>query len=133
MKKFLINIFGTTGISLLLLSIIALAFHAHCIYVQTVFQVFGVNATAHLGLFFISRLELKYAFTEAILDIMLIISMLLGFGKFFGWFTSTPIWILVALGVVMYMISVVLNLFRLKHEAQEINALIKKRNSTEIE
>lgn len=128
MKKFLVNIFGTTGISLLLLSIIAIAFRAHYIYVQTVFQIFGVNAVVHVGLFFIGKLELKYALTEALLDMMLIIFVLLGFGKIFDWYTSTPVWVLLPVGVVMYMISIVLNLFRLKHEAREINALIEKRN-----
>jgi len=129
MKKFLVNIFATTGISLLLLSIIALAFHARCIYVQTVFQVFTVNTIIHFGLLIIGRSELKYASIEALFDIVLIIFVLLSFGKIFDWFTSTPIWVLVAMGFVMYVISVVLNLFRLKQEAQEINALIKKRNS----
>lgn len=82
MKKFLVNIFATTGISLFLLSIVALAFHAKCIYVQTVFQAFGVNAIAHFGLFIVSKLEIKHASIEALLDISLIIFMLLGFGKY---------------------------------------------------
>lgn len=133
MKKSMINIFATTGISLLLLSIVALTFHAKCIYVETIFQVFGANIIVHFGLFIISKLELKYVVMEALLDIALIISTLLIYGGIFNWFTSTPIWILVIIGFAIYIISVILNLFYMKHEAQEINALIKKRNSRKAE
>jgi len=40
MKKNIVNILATTGISLLLLSVVALFFHASCIYLETVFQAF---------------------------------------------------------------------------------------------
>jgi len=133
MKKYIVNIFATTGISLLLLAAVALASRAKCIYIQTLFQVFAANAIAHFGLFITSRLELKYAAVKALLDIALITFMLLMFGMIFNWFTSTPIWLLAIMGFVMYAISAILNLFRMKHEAQEINALIKKRNGRKAE
>ena len=129
MRKFFANIFATTGISLILLSFIALFFQAKCIYLETVFQVLGVNIVIHLGLFALGKLELKYVIIEMFLHIALIIIMLVAFGSIFNWFTSTPIWILIIIGFVIYIISAVLNLFYMKREAQEINALIKKRNS----
>lgn len=129
MKKFIVNIFATTGISIILLSIIALLFHAKCIYLQTIFQVLGANIIVHFGLLFLSRLEVKHTIIEIALDIVWIIIMLIVFGCIFHWFTSTPIWILVIMGFVIYIVSVILNLLCMKQEAQEINALIKKRNS----
>ena len=48
MKKNIVNILATTGISLLLLSSIALSFHASCIYLETVFQTFGVNPKSRI-------------------------------------------------------------------------------------
>ncbi|MDE7131226.1 MAG: DUF3021 family protein [Lachnospiraceae bacterium] len=129
MRKFFANIFATTGISLILLSVIALFFQAKCIYLETVFQVLGVNIVIHLGLFVLSKLELKYVVIEMFLHIAMIIIMLVAFGSIFNWFTSTPIWILIIIGFVIYIISAILNLFYMKREAQEINALIKKRNS----
>lgn len=129
MKKFIVNIFATTGISLLLLSIIALFFHATCIYLQTVFQVLGINIIVHFGLFFLSKLEVKYTMIETALDIGLIISVLSVFGSIFHWFISTPVWIVVIMGFLIYIVSAILNLLCMKQEAQEINALIKKRNS----
>lgn len=129
MKKFIVNIFATTGISFILLSIIALFFHAKSIYLQTTFQVLGINVIVHFGLIFLSKLEVKHTIIETALDIALIIIMLLVFGSIFHWFTSTPIWILVIMGFTIYIVSIILNLLCMKQEAQEINALIKKRNS----
>lgn len=129
MKKYTVNIFATTGISLILLSFIALFFHAKCIYLQTIFQVSGANIIVHLGLLFLNKLEVKHTITEIALDIAFIMIMLILFGSVFNWFTSTPVWILVMMGFLIYIVSVILNLLYMKQEAQELNALITKRNS----
>lgn len=129
MRKFIVNIFATTGISIVLLSIIALFFQAKYIYLPTVFQVLGTNIVIHFCLIFLSNLEIKYAIIEIFLHVALIIIMLVVFGLAFHWFTSTPIWVLVIMGFVIYIISAILNLFYMKQKAQEINALIKKRNN----
>ena len=128
MRKILVNIFATTGISFILLSIIALLFQAKCIYLETVFQVLGANVVVHFGLIALCKLELKHAIIEMFFHIALIIFVLILFGSVFHWFTSTPILVLVIMGVVIYSISAILNLFCMKWEAQEINALIKRRN-----
>lgn len=129
MRKLFVNIFATTGISFLLLSLIALFFQAKCIYLETVFQILGANIVVHLGLVVLSKLELKYAVIEILLHIALILFVLVVFGLFFNWFTSTPIGVLVIMGLVIYIVSVVLNLFCMKRDAQEINVLINKRDS----
>lgn len=127
MRKFFVNAFATTGISLILLSIIALLFQAKCIYLETVFQVLGANLVVHLGLSVLHNLELKYSVIENFFHFVLIIFVLIIFGLIFNWFIYTPIRILVIMGFVIYIISCILNLFCMKWEAQEINALIKKR------
>ncbi|MCM1496109.1 MAG: hypothetical protein NC089_09975 [Bacteroides sp.] len=122
------NIFVTTGISILLLSIVALFYKADYLYLNTVFQVLGANIIVHLGLVLIHRIQIKYVVLETVLDVILIIGALLAFGIIFDWFTSTPIWVLVIMGIIMYMASLLLNLLQMKKEAKELNALIKKRN-----
>ena len=129
MKKIFVNIFESTGISIILLSIIALFFQAKCIYLETVFQILGANIVVHFGLVVLSKLELKYAVIETFLHIALILFVLVMFGSIFRWFTSTPIGLLVTMGFVIYIVSAILNLFSMKRDAQEINALIKKRDS----
>ena len=129
MRKFFVNIFATTGISFLLLSMIALLFQAKCIYLETVFQILGANIVVHFGLVVLGKLELKYAVIEIFLHIALILLVLVVFGSIFHWFTSTPIGVLVIMGFAIYILSAVLNLLCMKRDAQEINALIKKRDS----
>lgn len=127
MKRNIVNIFATTGISILLLSIVALFYKAEYLYLKTVFQVLGVNIIVHLGLVLIQKIPIKYALLKTVLDVILITGTLLVFGVLFDWFTSTPVWVLVIMGIVMYMLSLFLDLLQMKKEAQEINELIRKR------
>lgn len=133
MKKNMVNILATTGISLLLLSVVALFFHAKCIFLEAVFQVFSVNIITHLGILFIQKAELKNTFAEMLLEILFIVCELLGFGSLFHWFTSVSFVLLVFMGVVIYIISLFLNLLQMKQEAKEINLLIKNRNKEQGE
>ncbi len=131
MKKNIVNILATTGISLLLLSVVALSFHASCIYLETVFQVFGINTITHLGILCIKKIELRNIFIEMVLEITFIVCELLVFGRLFHWFTSLSFLLLVCMGVVIYIISLFLNLLQMKQEAKEINLLIKNRNKNQ--
>lgn len=131
MKKNMVNILATTGISFLLLSVVALSFHASCIYLETVFQTFGVNVIAHLGIMFIKKIELKNIFTETVLEITFIVCILLVSGWLFHWFTSLSFLLLVCMGVIIYIISLFLNLLQMKQEAKEINLLIKNRDKNQ--
>lgn len=127
MKKFAINVLTTTGLSLVLLSGIALFSQAECIFLQTVFQIFGVNIVFHAGFLLTGKLEMRWPFAELFLNIAMIILLLLFFGSLFDWFSSTPVWILIPMGLVIYLISAVLQLFRMRQDAQEINTLIRER------
>ena len=103
MKKNIVNILATTGISLLLLSVVALFFHASCIYLETVFQAFCINIITHIGIMFIQKIELRNIFTEMVLEILFIVGELLVFGRLFHWFTSLSFLLLVFMGVVIYL------------------------------
>lgn len=112
---------------MVLLSVIALCFQAECIFVQTVFQILWANIVFHSGFLLISKLEMKWPFAELFLNIAMIIILLLVFGSLFNWFSSTPVWILILMGLVIYIISAVLQLFSMRQDAQEINTLIRER------
>ena len=131
MRKNIVNILATTGISLLLLSVVALSFHASCIYLGTMFQAFGVNIITHLGIMCIKKIELRNIFTEIVLEITFIVCELLVFGRLFHWFTSLSFLLLVCMGTVIYFISFFLNLLQMKQEAKEINLLIKNRSKNQ--
>lgn len=128
MKKLIVNIFAITGISLTLLSIIALFFQAEWLNILTVPQVLSANAIIYLGITLLRTLELKYFIMKILLENTLIAAVLVSFGSVFNWFTSTPVWLLVSMGVVIYFISLLLDLLHMKQEAQEINSLIQNHN-----
>lgn len=125
MKKGFINIFATTGLSLVLLSIIATLYDAEFLCVKTVFQVFLLNVVVHLILLLMYKIEIKYLAVEVVLEIILTVAVSLLFGAAFHWYTSTPLFVLVLMSMAVYVISIILNILHMKQEANEINELIR--------
>lgn len=125
MKKGVIHIFATTGISLVLLAIIATLYSAQFLCVQTVFQVFLANVVAHLILLLMYKIEIKYFAVEVAVEIVLTVALSLLFGAIFNWYISTPLFVLVLMSVTIYIISIVLNILHMKRQADEINELIQ--------
>ena len=125
MKKGVINIFATTGLSLVLLSIIARLYDAEFLCVKTVFQVFLLNVVMHLILVLMYKIEIKYLAIEVAIEIVLTVVLSLLFGTIFNWYTSTPLFVLVFMSIAIYVISIVLNILHMKQEADEINELIQ--------
>lgn len=125
MKKGVINIFATTGLSLILLSIIAWLYDAEFLCIKTVFQVFLLNVVMHLILLLMNKIEIKYLAIEVAIEIVLTVVLSLLFGTIFNWYTSTPLFVLVFMSIAIYVISIVLNILHMKQEADEINELIQ--------
>lgn len=125
MKKGFINIFATTGLSLILLSIIALFYNADFLCVKTIFQVFLLNVVVHLIFLLMYKIEIKYLAVEVVLEVVLIVALSLLFGAIFNWYTSTSLFVLVFMNIAIYVISIVLNILHMKQEADEINKLIQ--------
>lgn len=125
MKRGFINIFATTGLSLILLSIIATFYSAEFLCIETVFQVLLLNVVVHLTLLLIYKIEIKYLAVEVVLEIILTVAVSLLFGAVFHWYTSTPLFVLVLMSMAVYVISIILNILHMKQEANEINELIR--------
>ena len=104
MKKGVINIFTTTGLSLILLSIIARLYDAEFLCVKTVFQVFLLNVVMHLILLLMYKIEIKYLAIEVAIEIVLTVVLSLLFGTIFNWYTSTPLFVLVFMSIAIYVI-----------------------------
>jgi hypothetical protein len=119
---------ATTGITLVILAVIAALYGARFIFVSSVFQSLGANIVIHLGYLLTGKFESEYAALESALDIGYTIVILIIFGYIFKWFSSTPIWILVIMAVVIYLFGMLLSIFRMREEINAINALLKKRN-----
>ena len=130
MKRLLVNIMASTGITLVVLAIIGTLFAAKFLFISSVFQSLGANILINLGFLLTRKFESKYAALEITLDIGYTIIVLIIFGTAFEWFTNgTPIWVLVIMAVLIYLSGLLLSLFRIREDINTINKLLRKRNN----
>ena len=107
MRKAVTNFFATTGISLILLSLFALYFQAHWLLLTR------------------QKWEFQQELVGSLLDLVIIEGIIYSLSFPFHW--NASLWVLMSIGLIIYLISRLLDLFYLGQEAQEINSLIKKR------
>lgn len=120
---------ATTGITLLVLSAIAILYGGKYISVYSVFQSFGVNVVIHLGFLLTGKFESRYPILEAMLDITYTAAIVILAGNWFDWYHSTPIWVLFLMSLLIYAAVYLLNIVRMKEDVKEINTLLRKRKN----
>lgn len=129
MRTKIISIMATTGITIVALAIIGTFSGAKYICISSIYQSFVANIIIHLGYFFTHKIESEYAILEVSIDIIYTIIVLIVFGYTFDWFISTPIWILLIMSIVVYIIGLLLNILRIHEEIEPINRLLQQRNN----
>lgn len=130
MKKMIMNIMTTTGITLVVLALIGTLYGAKFLFISGVFQSLGANIVMHLGFIITGKFESKYPILEAILDISYTIVVLIIFGAVFNWYRSTPIWILIIMAVIIYSLGCLMSIFRMREDVKVINELLQKRKKS---
>ncbi len=130
-RRMILNITSTTGITLVMLAFIGTYSGATLICIDSVYQVLAANIVVQMGYLLTQRYESKYAVFEAALDIGYTIIVLITFGFIFHWFTSTPIWILIIMSVTIYIAGLLLSMFRMRGEINTINKLLQERRKYE--
>ena len=129
MKRFLVNIMASTGITLVTLASVGTLSNAKFLFISSVFQSLGANIVINLGFLLTKKFESSYAALEITLDIGYTIIILIIFGTVFDWFTNgTPILILVIMAVLIYSLGLLIGLFRMREDINTINKLLRKRN-----
>lgn len=132
MKKTAVNILCSTGITLIVLAVVATMFGAQFLLINSVFQCLIANIIIYIGLRCTQRFESSYAALEYALDIGYTIAVVLISGAAFNWYTSTPVFILIIMSVTIYLICILLSVIQMRQDIEEINELLKKRNSKSI-
>ncbi len=125
MKKILLNIFATTGISLVALALVATCFDATLICIDTVFQVLGLNVVIYMGLYFMEHIEYPYPIPETALKLTYIIVLVLISGEILGWYSNLPSVVLILMTIGIFVVCVCLDTISLLTEVKSINILIK--------
>ena len=129
MRKMIVNIMATTGITLVILAVIALLFGASWLCITVVLECFGANILIHLGFLITHKFESRYAVLESALDIGYMLIIIIIFANIFDWFSSTPLWVLVIMTILVYASGLLLSIIRMREDIRIINQLLNKRNN----
>ena len=125
MKKVLLNIMATTGITLVILSLVATLYDGSLICIDTIFQVLGLNVVIYIGLYFMEFIEYRFAILETCLKLIYIIVLVLVSGLIWGWYNSLPPAVLVLMTIGIFIVCVCLDAISLLSEVKAINVLIE--------
>lgn len=127
MRKNILNIFAMTGITLVILSLVALCYNATFLCLDTVFQALGVNALIYFGIFLISKLDFSYFLLETGIKLIYSIGLILAFGMIFGWYESLSVTVLTIMSLAILFVCALLDTISINGEIKEINQLIQDK------
>ena len=126
-KKTITNTMFTTGASLVILAAFSMLFGKEFNYAPVVLQIFAANIVINLGLFFLWKFEIRYQILQYLLDVGYIILVLVLFGAVFDWYSTVPVWFLVAAAAVIYAFAAIITATKFRKDTEEINELLQKR------
>ena len=127
MKKMISNILATTGIVLLVLSVVALCYGGTVIFINTVFQILTVNTVVYLGLYLLELLEFRYPILETGVKLLYILGIVFLTGWLLGWYEFVSVAVLGIMTVIVMIVCVCLDTLNLRTEVKEINELLEER------
>lgn len=127
MKKAVLNIMASTGITLLVLSIIATIYGGKVIFITSIFEIAFLSTLMHLGFIVTHKFDSQYPVLEIMLDLSYAMVIALISGAVFHWYRSTPIWILIIMVFIIYLVGYLIDIYRTKKEIRIINELLQQR------
>ena len=130
MKKMILNIMATTGMTLVVLSIVALCYDATVICINTVFQALLLNVLIYVGIYILNHFEYRYPILETGLKLIYVLTLALVCSCFFGWYVNLSMAVLAIMTVVIFTVCACLDTFSLMYEVKSINLLLEKDNET---
>ena len=125
MKKIILNIMATTGISLVALALVATLYDGTLICIDTVFQMLGLNIVIYIGLYFMDYMEYRYALLETGLKLIYIILLVLISGFVWDWYNNLSGAVLILMTIGIFAVCVCLDIISLLSEVKTINGLIE--------
>ena len=132
-KKIIAYIMFVTGAALVILAAFSALFDVEIHFVPTVFEIFAANILIILGLFLLRKFEIRYIFLEYLIDITYTIAVLVVSGFIFNWYSAVPVWLLIAMAVLIYVLAMTVFIIRFKKDTNEMNELLQKRKKKQSE
>jgi hypothetical protein len=130
MRRTVLNIMATTGITMVVLSMVALCYDASFICISTVFQSLGLNTIIFAGIFLLNQIDFQIAIAETFIKVLYVIALVIISGVIFGWYENVSIFVLVGMSMGILAICVFLDALNIKGEVKEINVLIEQLNAS---
>ena len=125
MKQKIISCLATTTIALLILTTIAYLYKGHYLCLSTVYEVFLANILIHIGLNLLSQLETPFYLLDTLFNITCISLVIFLLGLLFHWFDYLSPWILLLMGLAVYILGGLIDLFNLHRELSKINQCLQ--------
>jgi hypothetical protein len=132
-KDIITYIMFVTGCAMVILTIFSAVFNVGISLVPTVFEIFAANIVIILGLFLRFKFEIHNMILEYLIDISYIIAVLVVFGLIFDWYRAIPVWLLVVMAVVIYILAAIFTITKIKKDAEELNQLLKKHRENQTD
>ena len=126
MKKMILNIMATTGITLVVLALVATCYGGTVIFISAVFQALVLNIAIYAGIYILNRFEYRYPILETGLKLSYVLALVLTSGYFWGWYDNLSVLVLAFMTIVIFAVCVFLDTISLKDEVEAINLLIGK-------
>jgi len=126
MRRMILNIMATTGVTLVVLSIVALCYDATVIFISSVFQSFFLNIVIYIGIYILNHFEYRYPIVETGLKLVYVLALVLAGGWIFGWYANMSAGVLGLMTIVVFGICVCLDTLSLIDEVKAINVLIEQ-------
>lgn len=132
MKKMILNIMATTGITLVILALVATYYGGTVIFISTVFQALILNVAIYAGIYLLNRFEYRYPIIETGLKLIYVIALVLTCGWIFDWYNNLSGFVLVLMTVVIFGVCVCLDTISMIDEVKAINGLIEEKKPSNI-
>jgi len=132
-KNIITNIMFVNSAALVILAVFSVFFNIEIHFVPTVFEISAANIIIILGLFLRWKLEIRNIILEYLVDISYIIFVLVVFGLIFDWYSAIPVWLLVAMAVVIYIFAMIISVTKINKDAKELNKLLQKRQRNQAD
>jgi len=132
-KKIINEIMFVTGAALVILAVFSLLFGVEISFVPTIFEIFAANIVIILGLYLRGKFEIRNIILEYLVNISYIVAVLVVFGLIFDWYSAVPVWLIIAMAVVIYIFAMIFTAAKLKRDAEELNKLLQKRQENRAE
>lgn len=121
-RKIVVNILATTALTLIILGIFGTAMGGSVLFLNTIFQSLAANILIHVGLKAVRLIESRFILVDLLIEIGYVLLVLIPFGFVFDWYNSTPLWLVLLMGVGIYLIGSAINIIKINKDIEDINA-----------